>query len=96
MNGTGLKTADNRFTAVTSDQLVLYFGSNRGAGAGGYDIWVATRASTSVAFGTPRVVAELGTTSDETPDWVSSDRCRLYFSSNRSARYELYVSQKTP
>lgn len=95
VNGTALKTGDNRFAAVTADQLVLYFGSNRG-GAGGFDIWVATRASTSVAFGTPRVLAELGTTSDETPDWVSSDRCRLYFSSNRSARYELYVSAKTP
>ena len=96
VNGTALKTADNRFAAVTADQLVLYFGSNRSAGVGGYDIWVATRASTSVAFGTPRVLAELGTTSDETPDWVSSDRCRLYFSSNRSARYELYVATKTP
>jgi hypothetical protein len=96
VNGTGLKTSDNRFTAVTADQLVLYFGSNRGAGAGGFDIWVATRTSTSVAFGAPRVLAELGTTSDETPDWVSSDRCRLYFSSNRSARYELYVATKTP
>lgn len=96
VNGANLKTGDNRFAAVTADQLVLYFGSNRGAGAGGFDIWVATRASTSVAFGTPRVLAELGTASDETPDWVSSDRCRLYFSSNRSARYELYVSAKTP
>ena len=96
VNGTALKSADNRFAAVTADQLVLYFGSNRSAGAGGYDIWVATRASTSVAFGTPRVLAELGTTSDETPDWISSDRCRLYFSSNRSARYELYVATKTP
>jgi hypothetical protein len=96
VNGAALKTGDNRFAAVTADQLVLYFGSNRGAGAGGFDIWVATRASTSVAFGTPRVLAELGTTSDETPDWVSSDRCRLYFSSNRSARYETYVATKTP
>ncbi len=96
VNGANLKTSDNRFAAVTADQLVLYFGSNRAGGTGAYDIWVATRASTSVAFGTPRVLTELGTTSDETPDWVSSDRCRLYFSSNRSARYELYVAEKTP
>ncbi|HEX4512708.1 MAG TPA: hypothetical protein VH054_04205 [Polyangiaceae bacterium] len=96
VNGAALKTGDNRFAAVTDDQLVLYFGSNRTGGQGNYDIWVATRASTSVAFGTPRVVAEVSSASDETPDWVSSDRCRLYFSSNRGASYDLYVASKLP
>ncbi len=96
VNGTALKTGDNRFAAVTADQLVMYFASNRTGGQGSYDIWVATRASTSVAFGTPRVVAEVSSTLDETPDWVSPDRCRLYFSSNRGASYDLYVATKVP
>jgi hypothetical protein len=98
INGTALKTGDNRFAAVTADQLVLYFASNRGAGQGGFDIWIATRTSTSVAFGTPRVVAEVNGTTNEWPAWISSDRCRLYFTSDRGAGGDqnLFIATKIP
>jgi len=94
--GTGLTTGDNRFAAVTNDQLVMYFASNRAGGQGGFDVWMTTRASTSVPFDAPRVVPEVSSTSDENVDWISSDRCRLYFSSSRSGNYDLYVATKTP
>ena len=95
--GTNLKTGDNRFAAVTADQLVMYFASTRGGGAGGYDVWVSTRASTTAGFGAPRVVPEVNTTADEQPGWVSSDRCRLYFSrSGGTNSDDLYVATKTP
>jgi len=98
VNGTGLKTGDNRYATVTADQLVMYFASNRGAGQGGFDIWVSTRTSTTVAFGTPRVVAEINGTTNEWPDWISSDRCRLYFTSDRGTGGDqnLFIATKLP
>jgi hypothetical protein len=96
VDGSGLGNGDNRFAAVTADQLVMYFASNRSAGQGGFDIWTATRTSTSMPFGAPRAVPEVSSASNEWPDWISSDRCRLYFSSNRGAGDDLYVATKTP
>ena len=89
-------SGDNRFAAVTADQLVLYFGSTRSGGQGSHDVWLATRASTATAFGAPRIVPEVSSTSEDQPTWVSSDRCRLYLTSNRSGTYKLYVATKTP
>ncbi len=99
VGGSGLGSGDNRFAAVTADDLVMYFASNRGGTGtqGGFDVFVATRASTSVPFGSPRVVAEVSSTSDEHADWVSADRCRLYLSSNRSGvDWDIYVATKVP
>jgi WD40-like Beta Propeller Repeat len=66
---------------VTADDLVMYFSSTRtdGGALGMDDIWVATRTSTSAPFGTPRNVTELNTTSGERPDFVTRDRCTIYF-----------------
>jgi len=97
VSGTALTTGDNRYAAVTPDDLVLYFASSRAGGQGGFDIWVSTRASTSAAFGAPRVVAEVSSTKDEFPDWISSDRCRLYFTSDRGTGDDnVFVASKTP
>ncbi len=97
VNGTGLTTADNRFAAVTSDNLVMYFASSRTGGQGSFDIWLTTRASTAVGFAAPRVVAEVSSTKDEYPDWISADRCRLYFTSNRGAGDDnVFVATRTP
>lgn len=94
---TGQGTAgDNRFAAVTADALVMYFASTRSVGQGGHDIWVATRSSTSVPFGSPHVVAEVSSPQEDDPDWVSSDRCRLYITSNRSGTFKIYVATKAP
>jgi hypothetical protein len=66
---------------VTADDLVMYFSSTRtdGGALGMDDIWVATRASTGAPFGTLRNVTELNTTSGERPDFVTRDRCTIYF-----------------
>lgn len=100
VNGSNLSIGDNRFAAVTGDELVMYFASNRGGigTQGGFDVWVATRTSKTTGFGAPRVVAEVSSASDEHPTWISSDRCRLYFSSNRNtgADWDLFVATKTP
>jgi hypothetical protein len=62
---------------VTADGLTVYFGSDRGGT--GHVIWVATRASVAVPFGTAHKVAELDKGQDEWPSWISPDNCRLYF-----------------
>jgi Tol biopolymer transport system component len=95
VNGQGTG-GDNRFAAVTADQLVLYFGSTRSGGQGAHDVWVATRGSTSLPFASPHVVAEVSSVDEDTPDWVSADRCRLYVTSNRGGTYKLYVATKSP
>jgi hypothetical protein len=82
---------------VTSDELMIYFGSDRAdaAAKGNQDIWVATRASRNVDFNVPRIVPELNTADIDTPDWLSPDRCRLYFTRHGSGQYKVYVASRS-
>jgi len=82
---------------VTSDELVIYFGSSRtdGGAKGSNDIWVATRASRNAAFDAPRIVPELNTTDIDNPDWISPDRCRLYLTRHASGLYKIYVASRS-
>ncbi len=68
----------DRSPVVTPDELTLYFATDRSGGSD-YDIYVATRQSKSVAFGNKTDVAELNTTNNEIPSWISDDGCRMYF-----------------
>jgi hypothetical protein len=76
------------FPVVTPDDLTLFFASTRpGDGAqGDFDIWTATRASTSEAFSTPTNVVELNTADADYPTFVTRDGCALY----------LYVEARAP
>ena len=67
---------------ISADGLVLYFTSNRPGGSGGYDIWMATRATIDGEWDTP---VNLGPTLNG-PDWeyglsVSSDGLTMFFMS---------------
>jgi hypothetical protein len=66
-----------RSPTVTPDDLVIYFA--RGGPTAGLDIYVATRSSKSDPFGAPKLVSELATGGDERPDFITRDRCTLYF-----------------
>ena len=84
---------------MTSDKKLLYFASDRPGGKGGLDLYVATRAAAGDAFGAPSAVSELNTAGMDVADWISADRCRLYFSSTKVANsgdYDLFVAEKTP
>jgi hypothetical protein len=70
---------------LTPDELVLYLTSSRTGGAGGTDIWMATRATTAVNFDTPINIAALNTASPESGGWVSADNCVIYFGRNVGA-----------
>jgi Tol biopolymer transport system component len=66
--------------APSADELVLYFNSDRSdaTAKGGYDIWMAKRASRTADFDPPVNVQELNTSADEGVGWISPDKCRLY------------------
>jgi Tol biopolymer transport system component len=79
-------TAYDAHPRITADGLRIYYSSMRtdGGAPGGADIWTAAREARSMPFGTPTLVGELSTTSNESPTWISPDGCRLLFQSNRA------------
>ncbi len=84
------------YPAVTPDDLVMYFSSSRTPTLGGMDVWVTTRATASGPFGAPKAVPELSTASNDLVSFVSTDRCRVYLSSNVGGQYEIYLATRTP
>jgi hypothetical protein len=79
---------------ITFDDLTIYYGSDRGDGQGNYDIWMATRASSSDLFGPPTNVTEVNSADDEWPSFVTRDGCTLYFTSNRDGYLLPYVATR--
>jgi hypothetical protein len=74
-------SVDDYAPAPSADELAIYFTSNRSdaTAKGGYDIWMAKRASRNANFDPPVNVQELNTSADEGASWISPDKCRLYF-----------------
>lgn len=80
---------------ITEDGLTVVFASNRDGGAGGYDLYLAERLDVAKAFGAPKHLAEVSSADNDFTGWISADRCRLYFSSDRDApgvRHMVYVA----
>jgi len=84
----------------TTDELAIYFASNRAdaPAKGSFDIWMAKRASSSASFDPPVNVQELNTSNNEIPDWISPDRCRLYFDrlGTTAGGDKIYVAERAP
>jgi Tol biopolymer transport system component len=75
------------------DGSSLYFYSNRAGGAGGRDLYVATRTSASDSFGNAALVPGVNSANSEHLPWVSSDALEILFSSTRaggSGSYDIY------
>lgn len=70
--------------AISSDELTLFFGTDRAGGVGGLDVWQTTRAHPQDDWNAPAPVNEVNTSSSDLPSWVSGDGCRLYLTSNRA------------
>jgi hypothetical protein len=84
---------------ISKDGLSLYFSCNNCPGGyGGYDIWVAQRASVNDPWGAPQNLGpSINTSAGETGAQISPDGHRLYFSSNRAGGFgsgDLYVSRR--
>ncbi|WP_394844360.1 hypothetical protein LZC95_45825 [Pendulispora brunnea] len=99
---TEFNTSDSEISPVLSaDGLVAFFGSSQSISDGGTDagpprfrIWTASRKSTSDRFPLPTLVAELMSSADQWPTWLSSDGCRLYFVSARGGAQLVYVAAR--
>lgn len=83
---------------VTEDGLGVLLASNRDGGSGGFDLWIASRTSTTEKFRAPTALAGINTRDDEYAGWISPDGCRVYFSSNRDTdaqpRHRLWYADR--
>ena len=67
---------------LSSDELKLFFASERRGGIGGKDIWISERESTADKFGRPRNLGEIiNTQGDELYPYMRNDST-LYFASD--------------
>jgi Tol biopolymer transport system component len=96
VSGVDLDTADIESTPVVSpDELTLFFGSTRPGGAGTFDMYEATRASTADGFGAAIPLTSLNSMEFEVPSWISADGCELYFTHSPSGEQnQLYVATR--
>lgn len=86
--------AAEAFPVLTADGSRIFFASGRGSNSPTpLDIWTAARTAPS-KFAAATPVAELNSTSDDAPRWISSDGCRLYMQSTRSGNYDIYVASR--
>lgn len=78
---------------VSADGLTIYFGAAPDA-ASHKDIWIAHRVNADAPFDAPHLVKSVNTPAHETPDWISSDGCRLYFSTTRDGSPALWLATR--
>src|SRR5689334_8245760 len=77
-----MATSENDAQAfLTSDDQELWFTSDRAGGAGGFDIYRATRSG--IAFSSPVRVSELSSSSHDYLPVLGEDRLTIYWSSTR-------------
>lgn len=81
---------------LTEDGLTLLYVT--GPAIGPADLFVAWRRASSEPFGHHAALTELNTASDERDPWLSPDGTELYFASDRSGTYAIYVAaaQRVP
>jgi hypothetical protein len=82
LNQTG---ANDQHPAVSADDRLMFFASDRAGGLGDLDIWMAGRTSASSMFAAPVDTRSVNSTGKDIPDWISADTCRLYLHSDRGA-----------
>jgi WD40-like Beta Propeller Repeat len=92
VNSEAFQSAD---AFLSADGLELYFSSTRAGEHLHSDLYVARRASLEAAFEAPALLVDLDDpASDERMPWVSPGGDKLYFASNRSGQFELYLATK--
>ena len=76
--------------SLSSDELTIYFISNRGGGRGSYDIWTASRQDVSSKFSSPQNLAVLNSAGLDLDPFLSADGTELFFASDRSGRFRIW------
>lgn len=76
---------------LSADGLEIFFASNRGNGANGtFDIYRATRATTSDPFSPPQRVVELSTAASEVGIHLSADGLTAWFYRQNPAQFDVF------
>ncbi len=94
--GTSVNSSDmDLWPSVSADTLTLYFYSLRPGGYGSGDIWQTVRPTVNDPWGPAENLGVfVNSSTDEGGPWISTDGLELYFSSDRSGDYDLYVSRR--
>ena len=75
---------DDRDPWMSSAGNTLLFSSTRGGTTTGADIYLASRADTTVPFGAPAIVGSLSSAQSDSRTTVSADLLTIYFNSSRA------------
>jgi Tol biopolymer transport system component len=86
----GKATAD---PALSPDERVIVFSSDRDGGPGNLDLWYAVRADAAQEFAAPVLIPTINSPDDDADPMLSADGCELYFAARHNGDYDLYVSQ---
>jgi len=81
---------NNGTPRLSVDGLSLYFFSERAGGAGGRDLYVASRRSLNDEFDRVQELRSLNTPDREHLPWVSADGRTIYFVSNRAGVNDIF------
>ena len=91
-------TAGESLPSILSDNLSLFFASDRAGGAGRDDLYVSTRASVNSPWGTPvNLGPNINSSGQETAATITSDGLSLFFWSDRPGGCggaDIYVSHR--
>jgi hypothetical protein len=97
-NVTELNTSSSDWwPSLSLDGLRLYFDSGRPGGAGGRDIWVATRPAWGQPFGTPTPVTELNSSTSDSEPCISPDGLTMFLTSSRPGTlggFDIYMATR--
>lgn len=75
---------------LSSDELELFFASDRPGGAGSFDLYVAKRSTREADFEPPQRIVELSTSAAEYGPFLSADNLTLYY----HPPLEVYVARR--
>ena len=79
---------------VSSDQLEIYFTSNRAGGAGAYDLYHATRVGPAAAFTPVTSLTGINSPEDDEAPSLSGDHLTLMFASSRSGSFDIWMATR--
>ena len=77
-------SSDEAFACLSSNDLELYFASDRPGGSGHNDLWVSTRPTRFDSWGPPENLGPtINTSVGDLSPWITPDGLELYFTSRR-------------
>jgi len=78
---------------LTADALTIFFERTDLQNKG--HVFSATRATTSSPFGSPSQLTEFDQANTQSaPGWISADGCRMYFSTDRSGNFDIWMATR--